>query len=96
MYHNRLPFWLFDFYGSGVVIPQKLYKPKRMFSQKLKMPIFFLQKDGVVGIPLRYAAGGNVLFLRDAYEPAPLGNLRSEYCRLYVSTYALRRITSFG
>ena len=50
------------------------------------MPIFFEDKDGVLGVSLRALIDGQCHVLRDANIPAPLGEKATTLLRIVVST----------
>lgn len=90
--------WLLDYaVGSGgSVIPQQLWFPQGQGDRRhyveqtqLYIPVFFVNMDGTLGVPVPHAAAGQTS-LRDANEPAPLDNRTTTKIRIGV------RITSIG
>ena len=91
---NNHPLWLLDFIPLPMchVVPQKMWTPpnqsdwRRYVEQaNLRMPVFFLQNNGVVGLPLPRAAIGDTTSLRYADSAAPLGGGHSTQIRIAVS-----------
>ncbi|KAI0255941.1 hypothetical protein BJV78DRAFT_1107592, partial [Lactifluus subvellereus] len=71
------------------VIPQKIWSPpnqsdwRRYVEQAtLRMPVFFVQNNGTIGLPLPRAAVGDTATLRHADRPAPLGGGHSTQIRI--------------
>jgi hypothetical protein len=86
--------WLLDFVPSPnfVVVPQKIWTPpnqsdwRRYVEQaNLRMPVFFVQSDGSIGLPLTRATAGDTAMLHHAASPAPLGGGHSTQIRIAVS-----------
>ena len=77
------PLWLLDYSytPTGTVVPQELWSPQNVndFKQyvteaELQMPIFFIQDNGHLGLPLGDAMAGRCHTLRDARMcPRPEG-----------------------
>ena len=93
LYNDRHPLWLLDFIPPthGSVIPQKIWSPpnqsdwRRYVEQAtLRMPVFFVQNNGIIGLPLPRAAVGDTASLRRADQPAPLGGGHSTQIRIAV------------
>ena len=91
---NNHPLWLLDFIPLPIfhVVPQKIWTPpnqsdwRRYVEQaNLRMPVFFVQNDGAVGLPLPRAAVGDTTSLRPADSAAPLGGGHSTQIRIAVS-----------
>ncbi|KAI0255838.1 hypothetical protein BJV78DRAFT_1173700 [Lactifluus subvellereus] len=91
LYNDNHPLWLLDFVPltHGSVIPQKIWSPpnqsdwRRYIEQaNLLMPVFFVQNNGIVGLPLPRAAVGDTATLRHADQPAPLGGGHSTQIRI--------------
>ena len=89
--------WLLDYaigrYGS--VVPQQLWSPqgqgdwRRYVEQaRLYIPVFFVNMDGSLGVPVSHAAAGQ-MSLRDANEPAPLGDRTTTKIRISVRITAV-------
>jgi hypothetical protein len=92
---NNQPLWLLDFIPSHMyhVVPQKIWTPsnqsdwRRYVEQaSLRMPVFFIQYNGTVGLPLPQALNGDRPLLRGAEKAAPLGGGHSTQIRIAVST----------
>src|SRR6267142_586744 len=76
--NNDHPLWLLDFIPPGLplgplyhVVPQKIWTPpnqsdwRRYVEQaSLRMPVFFVQNNGAIGLPLPRAAVGDTASLR--------------------------------
>jgi hypothetical protein len=92
---NNQPLWLLDIIPPPMyhVVPQQIWTPpnqsdwRRYVEQtSLRMPVFFIQNDGAIGLPLARALAGDRASLRDADMPAPLGGGHSTQIRIAVST----------
>lgn len=92
---NNRPLWLLDIIPTPMydVVPQKIWTPpnqsdwRRYVEQaSLRMPVFFIQNDGAIGLPLARALAGDRASLRFAEMPAPLGGGHSTQIRIAVST----------
>jgi hypothetical protein len=66
--------------SGGTVVPQHLWSPlgqddwRRYVEQAdFHMPVFFINANGALGVPLVNAAAGQ-MSLRGADQPAPLGD----------------------
>ncbi|KAH9967209.1 hypothetical protein BC827DRAFT_574340 [Russula dissimulans] len=80
---NSRPTWPLDFIPSPTcrIIPQKIWTPpdqsdwcRNVEQANLCMPIFFVQNNGVIGLPLPRATMRDTMStLRDADRTAPLG-----------------------
>jgi hypothetical protein len=86
------PAWLLDFTirSIGTVVQQRIWAPhnevKRHIHGPLNMPIFFVLKDSVtVGLPILNAAARDIMTLRGAGTPAPVGEGSSTLIRINVS-----------
>jgi len=86
--------WSLDYriQPGGSVVPQKLWFPqgqedwRRYVGQaSLQMPLFFIQEDGTLGVPIANAAAGQ-MFLRGARHPAPFGEKATTKIRISVCT----------
>ena len=93
--NNQQPLWLVDIVPPPMyqVVPQKIWTPpnqsdwRRYVEQaSLRMPVFFIQNDGAIGLPLTRALAGDRALLRCADMPAPLGGGHSTQIRIAVST----------
>jgi len=84
--------WLLDYAiqvrRGGSVVPQQLWSPqgqgdwRRYVEQtRLYIPVFFVNVDGSLGVPVSHAAAGQ-MSLRDANEPAPLGDRTTTKIRI--------------
>ena len=91
---NNVPLWLLDFIPMPMyhVVPQKIWTPpnqsdwRRYVEQAhLRMPVFFVQGNGTIGLPLPRAVVGDTASLRGADSPAPLGGGHSTQIRIAVS-----------
>ncbi|KAI9459044.1 hypothetical protein F5148DRAFT_312916 [Russula earlei] len=76
------PLWLLDYIPSPTshVVPQKMLTPQNqpdwrpyLEHTNLRMPIFFVQHNGLIGLPLPRATVGDTETLRCADNVAPLG-----------------------
>jgi hypothetical protein len=89
--------WLLDHAvapDGGSVVPQQLWAPqgqgdwRRYVAQAtLHLPVFFFNADGGLGVPVSYAAAGQ-MSLHNAKAPPPLGGktttkIRISVCSLY-------------
>jgi hypothetical protein len=94
---NGRPGWLLDYRirsGGGSVVPQQIWFPqgqgdwRRYVEQaQLQMPLFFVNADGALGVPIVNAAAGQMC-LRGATEPAPFGDKTTTKIRIGVCTLA--------
>jgi hypothetical protein len=93
--NNNQPLWLLDIIPPPMynVVPQQIWTPpnqsdwRRYVEQaSLRMPVFFIQNDGAIGLPLARALAGDRASLRCADMPAPLGGGHSTQIRIAVST----------
>lgn len=84
--------WLLDYAlrRGGSVVPQQLWSPqgqgdwRRYVEQALlHIPVFFVNADGSLGVPVSHAAAGQ-MSLRHANEPAPLGDRTTTKIRISV------------
>jgi hypothetical protein len=87
---NNRPLWLLDIIPPSMnhVVPQQMWTPpnqsdwRRYVEQaNLRMPVFFIQNDGTIGLPLARAITGDRA-LRGANMPAPLGGGHSTQIRV--------------
>jgi hypothetical protein len=92
---NNSPLWVLDFIPRPIyrVVPQKIWTPpnqsdwRRYVEQSnLRMPVFFVQNNGTIGLPLARAAVGDTASLRRADSTAPLGGGHSTQIRIAVSS----------
>jgi hypothetical protein len=91
--------WLLDFAvirSIGSVVPQQLWSPqgqgdrRRYVDQaQLRMPIFFINRDGSLGVPVMDAAAGNMQ-LRGVHLPPQLADKSTVKLRISVCTRSLR------
>ncbi|KAH9975917.1 hypothetical protein BGW80DRAFT_1168543 [Lactifluus volemus] len=79
---------------GGTVVPQQLWSPqgqgdwRRYVEQaQLHLPVFFVNVDGSLGVPIAYAAVGQ-MSLRNAHEPPPLGDRTTTKIRISWPGYA--------
>ncbi|KAI9440514.1 hypothetical protein H4582DRAFT_1811442 [Lactarius indigo] len=86
--------WLLDYditsRRGGTVVPQQLWSSqgqgdwRRYVEQaQLHIPVFFVNADGSLGVPVSHAAAGQ-MSLRLANEPAPLGDRTTTKIRISV------------
>ncbi|KAF8479781.1 hypothetical protein DFH94DRAFT_496786 [Russula ochroleuca] len=85
------PLWLLDYsiVRTGTVIPQALWSPDNATDHRnhvaeaiLQMPIFFMQKNGILGLSLNDAINGRCQTLRDARMLAQLGGKTTTHIRI--------------
>ncbi len=96
-YINNRPAWLLDYMmrSVGTVVPQRLWtltsaSDAQLYgTTALNMPIFFVQKDGALGLPLNQAAAGNCAALLNARAPAPVGQCHTTTIRILVSLFLM-------
>ena len=95
---NNQPLWLLDFVPMPTfhVVPQRIWAPpnqsdwRRYVEQaSLRMPVFFIQNNGAIGLPLAQAFNRDRALLRGAGTPAPLGGGLSTQIRIAVSRASL-------
>ena len=53
------------------------------------MPVFFEDKDGGLGLSLGTSIDGQRHVLRDAHDPAPLGQTTTTHIRIVVSVRSI-------
>jgi hypothetical protein len=75
----------------GTVIPQARWSPDNVADHRnhvaeaiLQMPIFFMQKNGILGLSLDDAINGRCQTLRDARVQAQLGGKTTTHIRIAV------------
>ena len=89
---NGQPAWLLDYSirPGGTVVPQQLQGDSRHYAEQapLQMPLFFMQENGTLGVPIANAAAGQ-MFLREARHPAPFGKNTTTKIRIGVCTRPL-------
>ncbi|KAH9024896.1 hypothetical protein EDB84DRAFT_1564241 [Lactarius hengduanensis] len=92
--NNEHPLWLLDFVPQPqvTVVTQQIWTPpnqsdwRRYVEQAhLRMPVFFVQNNGVIGLPLSRAAVGDTSSLRTRTSRPPLGGGHSTQIRIAVS-----------
>jgi hypothetical protein len=90
--------WILDYVSSSPnsVVPQEMWIPPnhsdwRPYVEQahLCMPIFFLQHNGTIGLPLPRATVGDTECLRGANLTAPLGGAHYTHIRIAVSSLPL-------
>ena len=95
---NGQPLWLLDFIPQPIyhVVPQKIRTPPRrpdwrryVEQATRRMPVFFIQNNGAVGLPLAQALNGDKGLMRGADKPAPLGGGLFTQIRIVVSSASL-------
>ena len=88
---NQHQLWLLDFVPLPrlVVLSQQIWSPpnqsdwRRYVEQaRLLMPVFFVQNNGVIGLPLSRAVVGDTASLRNADKAAPLGGGHATQIRI--------------
>jgi hypothetical protein len=88
---NQAPLWLLDFVPLPrlAVVTQQIWSPpnqsdwRRYIEQAyIRMPVFFVQNSGVVGLPLSRAVVGDTASLRNANRAGPLGGGHSTQIRI--------------
>jgi hypothetical protein len=88
--------WLLDYHitPGGSVVPQQIWFPqgqgdwRRYVEQaQLQMPLFFVNADGNLGVPVTNAAAGQ-MYLRGAGDPAPFGDKTTTKIRICVCVLA--------
>jgi len=90
-------FWLLDFVPSPtvtrVVVPQKIWTPPnqsdwRRYAEQanLRMPIFFVRRDGSIGLSLTCGTAGDTASLHLSDSPALLGGGHSTQIRIAVGS----------
>jgi hypothetical protein len=103
-YHigNNQYAWLLDYAirPGGTVVPQLLWTPQGqgdwpqyVEQARLDLPVFFVNADGSLGVPVAYAAAGQMT-LRNAKEPPPLGDKTTTKIRISVCFFLYRRCVS--
>ena len=92
---NNQRVWILDIIPQPMVhvVPQKMWTPpnqsdwRRYVEQaSLRMPVFFIQNDSAIGLPLVRALSGQRALLRCGDTHAPLGGGHSTQIRIAVST----------
>jgi len=87
--------WAIDYAikDTGLVIPQQIWSPRKpsdeqryVHHEQLLPPIFFPLKDGSLGLPLKAAAAGSCMCLRDADRIAGVGPSSHAQIRINVSS----------
>ncbi|KAH9993730.1 hypothetical protein BJV74DRAFT_770768 [Russula compacta] len=87
---NGQHYWLLDYAvrPGGSIVPQQLWIPqgqgdwRRYVEQaQLHMPVFFVNTNGTLGVPVVNAAAGQ-MSLRGANAPAPLGDKTTTKIRI--------------
>ncbi|KAN0131232.1 hypothetical protein V8E53_010936 [Lactarius tabidus] len=83
--------WVLDrcIVDGGTVVPQTMWSPDSPVARRqniekalLQMPIFFEDKDGLLGLSLEASIDGGCHVLRDANDPAPLGPRTTTHIRI--------------
>ena len=92
---NGHPLWLLDnsVVRTGTVVPQVRWTPENVNDHRqhvaeaiLQMPIYFLQKNGTLGLSLDDAINGRCQTLRDSIVQAQLGGRTTTHIRIGVSS----------
>jgi hypothetical protein len=90
--------WLLDFAvrSGGSVVPQQIWSPqgqgdrRRYVEQaQIRMPVFFINSDGSLGVPVMSAAAGDMQ-LHGVHLPPQLADKRTVKLRINVCTRFLR------
>lgn len=81
------PPWVIDqvIRATGTVVPQQRWVPRNLQYESLRPPIFFVQRNGELGLRLDQAAGGNCMSLQGASQPAPLGEASSTHAQIRIN-----------
>lgn len=88
--------WAIDYAtkDTGLVIPQQIWAPRKPSDEQryvrhgqLRPPIFFALKDGSLGLPLKAAAAGNCMCLRDADRVAGVGP--SSHAQIHINVSSI-------
>ena len=88
--------WLLDYHvrPGGSVVPQQIWSPLSQWDwcryierARLQMPLFFVNADGTLGVPIVNAAVGQMC-LHGAGEPVPFGDKATAKIRICVCTLA--------
>ncbi|KAI0313536.1 hypothetical protein OF83DRAFT_1175581 [Amylostereum chailletii] len=97
------PRWLLDFIAEtarGTVVPQEIWMPqapqdhqRHIADANLQMPIFFMQLNGAVGIPLRLAASRttNGSLAGGTYPALMGGRVTTHFCLKWLGYSEFRR-----
>jgi hypothetical protein len=92
-FSNPPDLWLLDYgiVNRGTVVPQTMWSPislidirRHIETAELRMPVFFEDKDGRVGISLGECVDGQCRALLDPKGPAPLGQKTTTHIRIVV------------
>jgi len=97
-YLGNRPAWLLDYLRRdvGTVVSQRLWSPaatadaQRYGTVPLNMPIFFVQSDHTMGLPLNQATLGQCSTLLNARLTAPVGPCHTTFIRILVSIFPSR------
>lgn len=90
-FSNPPDLWLLDYgiVNRGTVVPQTMWSPislidirRHIETAELRMPVFFEDKDGRVGISLGECVDGQCRALLDPKGPAPLGQKTTTHIRI--------------
>jgi hypothetical protein len=91
---DNVPFWILDFIPLPTyqVVPQQIRTPLnqsdwRQYVEQayLRMPVFFVQNNGAIGLPLPRAMVGGTASLHGANTAAPLGGDHSTLIHIAAS-----------
>ncbi|KAH9171209.1 hypothetical protein EDB89DRAFT_1973608 [Lactarius sanguifluus] len=82
---TRTP-WVIDYmvWNQGTVIKQQIQAPQNL-QDFLRPPIFFVHKNGGLGLLLNQAAGGYCMPLQGASQPAPLGTTCGSHAQIRIN-----------
>ncbi|KAI9435044.1 hypothetical protein H4582DRAFT_2059619 [Lactarius indigo] len=77
--------WVIDHmvWNRGTVIGQPIWATRNQY-ELLSPPIFFVHRNGALGLPLIQAAGGDCMSLQGASRPAPLGETCSTHAQIRI------------
>lgn len=78
--------WVIDHmvWNQGTVIGQQRWDTRNQY-EFLCPPIFFVHRNGGLGLPLNQAAGGDCMSLRGASQPAPLGETCGTHAQIRIN-----------
>ncbi|KAI9435045.1 hypothetical protein H4582DRAFT_1972450 [Lactarius indigo] len=78
--------WVIDHmvWNRGTVIGQQIWVTRNQY-ELLSPPIFFVHRNGALGLPLIQAAGGDCMSLQGASRPAPLGETCSTHAQIRIN-----------
>ena len=95
--------WLLDrgIMDKGTVVPQTMWSPHSVVdirqyveNAELQMPIFFEDEDGGLGLSVGAFTDGRSHVLRNANDPAPLGQKTTTHIRIVVSMASVELLST--